>query len=153
MFLRIVLGNWTVKLLSKNKLMAQLYFLIIPLEFYSGISLLNGQLNPFQNYEQHSKLMNNMYDKFLPNESERLRLESISLSNLKRFGSDLLDWIDALTSKFYSVEKVCVNNLVKVEICARKIVQCSSTNWSSLAPDPKSAIGSVNSITGMFDIW
>lgn len=149
-----ILGNWTVKILHRNRLMAHLYFLVIPLEFYSGISLLNGQINSFQYYELHSKTFNNnVYEKFLPDNSDRLLLESMSLSNLKRYGADLLDWIDSLTSRFYHIEKMCVHTLNAIELCGKKITQCINTNWSSLAPDPKSAIGSVNKLSGKFDIW
>lgn len=149
-------GNWTVKLIHKNAAILQTHFLITPLEFFSGIPLTESQVGFFHRGSLHAKDFGNTYDAFLPNEVERNILDGISESNAKRQGGDLQEWIDSLSNKFYSIEKDCIHfkNVQQLNICGKMFGSCSLTSWSSLAPDPKSAINKIiNSTTGMFDIW
>lgn len=149
-------GVWTLKLLQKlDQPVAETRFLVTPLYYLSNnvvsqkeVRFLHGGgadfLKDFDDARQ--------FRTFLPAGEERDTLENLAEANSKRFGPDLLEWIDSLVGKFYDIGHVCVANNY-TEVCGIKIQKCTDTRWSSFAPDPKSYLGNVNDTTGTFDIW
>ncbi|KAJ8957493.1 hypothetical protein NQ318_020520 [Aromia moschata] len=116
-------GVWTTKLIYKNTLLAEVKFLVTPLEFITGRpvqklvpSLFSGRLL------NTSKQGEGLYEKFLPNASQRAILEKINQSDSEREGNLLSSWIDGLFSKFYGIEKVCMAGVRMVTYAELKLV-------------------------------
>lgn len=145
----LVPGVWSVKLHHKTEVVADVKFLITPLQFFGGNIITQNQVSFIHggialNYESNLD-----YLKFLPDNSERERLERLAKANAKRFDVDLEEWIDFLISAFYQFENVCFQG----KSCSNTMQLCSETKWSSFAPDPKSHIGQLNETRGRFDPW
>ncbi|CAH0761189.1 unnamed protein product [Diatraea saccharalis] len=151
-------GIWKVGLFERTNLVAITKFLITPLEYFSGkkttrqeVSIIHsGSQNSYKKYS-HVKLVN-----FLPNAEESLLLQKLAHANIKRINNDLREWIDNLTSGFYTILGSCVsalNDNIKSKIkCGNyEFEYCSSTIWSSLSPDPKGTVGKLNEMTGRLD--
>lgn len=145
-------GSWTVKLLYKNDTLVETSFLVLPLEFFSNNPISASQAYIINSGNNMYKEFDNLYKKFLPTVNEQEKLQYNSLINSKKIGSTLQDWIDSLFVNFYEVDSICTVNKNSAP-CGIKLVNCGETDWSSLAPDPKSFIGEVNKFTGRFDPW
>ncbi|KRT81296.1 hypothetical protein AMK59_5714, partial [Oryctes borbonicus] len=145
-------GLWSVKLISKSAAIAETKFLVIPLKFYSRNLILQNQVEFVNGGNSFYKDFDSQWDKFL-NNTHRQRLERLTLANSKRFGPDLEEWIDSLVLKFYNTDIVCAASVSVNSNCWKNLPACADTNWSSLAPDPKSTITTVNETSGMFDLW
>nr|CAD7427661.1 unnamed protein product [Timema monikensis] len=92
------------------------------------------------------------YERFMASAGEKLALRRKATANSKRFGVDLQKWIDSLTNGFYKVVESCAASTRQTSLCEGVILEpCEGTVWSSLAPDPKSQICTVNNITGRMD--
>ncbi|KAJ8931235.1 hypothetical protein NQ314_015879 [Rhamnusium bicolor] len=122
-------------------------------KFFSGNPIKTIQALFLNGGSTSSKEFNGLYEKFLPNNSQRVILEQMSQSNSRIVGQSHLDWIDVLFPQFYTIEKVCAIDGDYDDFCGTKLSACVKTDWSSFAPDPKSAIGTVNETTGTFNIW
>lgn len=145
-------GLWTVKILYKTDLLAKVKFLVTPLEYFSNSLVTQNQANFIHAGPASVEQFDSFYDKFLLSSSERQSLQHLSLSNSKRFGVDLEEWIDTLFVSFYQFMDICVVNEVS-QFSQSDLEICSQTDWSSFAPDPKSFIGEINQSTGKFDPW
>lgn len=145
-------GAWTVKLIKKYEQIAEVKFLVTPLFYLSRNVLSQNQVVFMHSGSELLKEFEGQWDQFLVDTSEKENLEGLSLANSKRFGPDLLEWIDSLFVKFFNVGHIClVSNIGNV--CGIKVQKCRDTSWSSRAPDPKSFIGKINETSGGFDIW
>lgn len=144
-------GLWTVKMLHKNVVFVKVQFLITPLQYFSNTVVTQTQVGFIHAGPSGYEVFGSIYDTFLPSSSERESLRHLSVSNSKRFGVDLEEWIDTLFGSFYEFVNICVVNEISKLQSSFKI--CSQTNWSSFAPDPKSFIGEINKSTGKFDPW
>ncbi|XP_017786273.1 PREDICTED: xylosyltransferase oxt isoform X2 [Nicrophorus vespilloides] len=144
-------GSWTLKMIHKSSILAEVKFLVTPLSHISNNLVSQSQVSFIHGGSELFKEYDGTLDKFLPGNNQRESLEMLSISNSKRFGQDLLDWIDALFGKFYTLESICIASAA--DTCGLNVTKCSNTNWSSLAPDPKSHIGKINETTGSFDLW
>lgn len=142
-------GAWTVKLLCKFEVVADVRFLVVPLQFFGGSVVRQNQVGFVHGGVGANSDFGEGYNKFLPDAVEREHLERLSQANAKRYDVDLEEWIDGLVLAFYQFENVCF----KTKSCAGSLQLCSDTNWSSFAPDPKSYIGQLNKTTGRFDPW
>lgn len=142
-------GVWTVKLLYKSEILADIRFLITPLQFFGGNLVKQNQVGFIHGGIGENHDFDESYAKFLAALAERERLERLSEANAKRYDVDLEEWIDSLVLAFYYFENVCFQK----SSCAGGIRFCSNTSWSSFAPDPKSYIGHLNETTGRFDPW
>lgn len=133
-------GTWTVKLIYKQVL-AEIKFLITPLEFFSGNVVTQKQVSFIHSGSDVIKEFDPYWEKFLPNTFDRETLFSKSIADSKRFGTDLQDWIDSLVNKFFTISDSCtVKNASGV---CQDLHVCSQTNWSSFAPDPKSSLENI----------
>ncbi|KAL0822523.1 hypothetical protein ABMA28_004572 [Loxostege sticticalis] len=149
----ILPGIWKVGLFDHSELIVFTKFLISPLEFFSGKQVSHHEATIIHSGSQsaYKHFSNFKPSNFLPNEEESLLLKKISDSNVKRVNEDLREWIDSLTSNFYSVLGSCVesSSLNDSPVCGNhKFEHCSDTEWSSLSPDPKGTIGKLNESTG-----
>lgn len=151
-------GVWKVGLFEQSNLIASTKFLITPLEYFSGKELSHqeasiihsGSQNAYKNYSNIKPL------RFVPDREESLLLQKISYSNVKRIHQDLKEWIDNLTIEFYNVLGSCISSRLDLKdkiVCGNhKFEYCTSTEWSSLSPDPKGTIGKLNKTSGRLDI-
>ncbi|KAB0796113.1 hypothetical protein PPYR_10174 [Photinus pyralis] len=133
-------GAWTVKLIHKQVL-AEMKFLIAPLEFFSGNVVTQKQVGFVHSGSEIIKEFDVQWGRFLPNGFDRETLLSKSIADSKRFGADLRDWIDSLVNKFFSIGSSCASD--RSTVCTRSFDECGKTNWSSFAPDPKSSLNNL----------
>ncbi|KAF5269987.1 hypothetical protein FQR65_LT05786 [Abscondita terminalis] len=134
-------GAWRVKLIYKHVL-AEIKFLITPLEFFSGNVVSQKQVSFIHSGSDVIKEFDSYWEKFLPNSFDRETLFSKSIADSKRFGTDLQDWIDSLVNKFFTISDSCIVTNAS-GVCGNNLKICSETNWSSLAPDPKSSLETI----------
>ncbi|KAF7270775.1 hypothetical protein GWI33_016280 [Rhynchophorus ferrugineus] len=146
-------GVWKAKILYKDSFLAQVSFLIMPMQYLHRNGVTNFEISSIYTGVTLNSNVVDAYAKFLPNISQREVLEKDALTNSQKQGDSLLQWIDSLVASFFSIEKMCVNSKFSEDICGSTVSTCRVTAWSSLSPDPKSAIEKVNETTGMFDIW
>lgn len=146
-------GVWQLKVIYKESLLAQLLFPIFPLQYVAGQPIVIHQTSYLHSGLNHPQTITDTYSKFLPNATVKLALQEEAQRNSLKQNEALVNWIDRLFRKFYVVDKVCVDANAQVNMCHTRVNPCRTTSWSSLAPDPKSAIGEVNATTGMFDVW
>ena len=137
-------GLWSIKIIFRNDFIAELKFLILPLEYFSGNSISPSQVRFVHSGSNSYRDFSTQWDKYLFPYNEQDKLERLSLSNSKRFGSDLREWIDSFVTKYYDIGEICVSDKLN-NICGQELRMCNLTDWSSVAPDPKS---NVNSLSG-----
>lgn len=140
-------------MLYKDSLLAQVSFPIMPLQYLQGKPVASHEISFLHSGLTYPATFADSYSKFLPNASEKRILKEQAQANSQSQGPGLLQWIDDLVNMFYSVERMCADSSSQVSVCGNLMNDCRTTQWSSLAPDPKSAIGEVNATSGMFDIW
>lgn len=145
-------GFWSVKLISKSEVIAEVTFLITPLRFYSRNLIPQNQVEFIHGGTAYYKESESQWDTFL-NRTKQERLARLALANSKRFGPDLVEWIDSLVLKFYITDVTCITGTNVNSECWNDMPKCEDTEWSSLAPDPKSTITTINKTSGMFDLW
>lgn len=144
-------GGWTVKLVFKKHILAETKFLITPLVYYSNRRIKQSEADFVHQLTNYNRDLDSQFDMSLPNSSERKSLEDISIKNSLRFGDSLIEWVDDLFTKFFSVGLICsVDTNV---VCGKEIQSCWKSTWSSYSPDPKSYVGQLNQTTGSFDLW
>nr|CAD7569959.1 unnamed protein product [Timema californicum] len=147
-------GVWEVKMILNSSLVARTQFLVIPLQLVSGVEISQHQSTFLHNGPAQSFVAPEGvdYERFLASAGEKLALRRKATANSKRFGVDLQKWIDSLTNRFYKVVESCAASTRQTSLCGGVILEpCEGTVWSSLAPDPKSQICTVNNITGRMD--
>ncbi|KAF6203252.1 hypothetical protein GE061_003670 [Apolygus lucorum] len=145
----ILPGIWTVKLVWNSTEFAHTLFLILPLEQVSASPLSSHQAQYVHGGpgERYAKL-NSEWTKVVGMGENRTMLERRAYSNSRRVAKDLVIWIDTLTSKFYKVLDWC--GASANSFCGMK--PCVSSYWSSLSPDPKSELRSLDK-SGRITRW
>lgn len=135
-------------MLYRNTQLAEVKFPILPLDTYNGSPAKVHQLTYLNRGSKEKKdLKNSLFDKFLPSTEQKQHLRATSDLNTQKTGDELAAWIDQLFAMFYKIAQTCGT------ICGVQLDSCEQTHWSSLAPDPKSAIGTSKGTTGSFDVW
>ncbi|CAH1398513.1 unnamed protein product [Nezara viridula] len=134
-------GIWTLRIIHGGKAHSETSFLVTPLELLNGSPLTQREAGfmhrgPSERYPKRA-------------EDWGIRgggnaLERRALSNARRTGKDLQQWIDSLSSRFYEIVESCV--VKKRKWCDLPV--CENTNWSSLSPDPKSELTTVDDVSG-----
>lgn len=147
-------GIWKVGLFQQSTLVAVTKFLITPLEYFSGREVSHQEVTLIHCGSQNSykNLTSIKPPKFVPAKEEAYLLGEVSNSNIKRIGNDLREWIDMLSIEFYSILGSCVVHLKSTQekvVCGNyNFINCMTTEWSSLSPDPKGTIGKLDIHTG-----
>lgn len=142
-------GVWVVKIIHKHQVEAEIKFLIIPLEYYSGNIVTQKQVSFIHSGSGIIKEFDSQWNKFLPTPEEQEILLSKAVSDSNRFGPDLQEWIDSLVSNFFVFGSLCIARSSQ-EVCEGQFANCKQTNWSSFATDPKSFLGEINKTTGNY---
>lgn len=147
-------GAWTIKLVVNNVHIAETKFLLTPLEYFAKNKVSQSQVTYIHAGSEFTiKDYGGAFDKYLPPNQDREKLEQLASANARRFGQDLVEWIDTLFTKFYAISQVCVvSKKDSVNICGVPFTKCSLTKWSSFSPDPKSEFVDFNNDTGTFNI-
>ncbi|CAG9819354.1 unnamed protein product [Phaedon cochleariae] len=146
----ILPGIWHIKLIYKDSLLASAKFLVLPLEYHLGNTIKDHQVPLVNGGSKTPKDFKGTYKKFLPTDAE---LDNLETSSSIQDRNRLREWIDELSSIFYKVSDMCAVSLNSVDVCGTILSSCVASNWSSYAPDPKSAMGVLNETTGTFNIW
>ena len=124
-------GVWTTVLVYDQKPLASTEFLITPLV---------GDLSPDRAYTAKPNLaLEETHAAYLPNDGPSLsrRQRRFALFNQSVKNNQPQAYLDGLLAEFYAVQDVCeVNSIQATLSCHWQL--CSATDWSSLAPDPKS---------------
>uniref|UniRef100_A0A1B6CJW1 protein xylosyltransferase n=1 Tax=Clastoptera arizonana TaxID=38151 RepID=A0A1B6CJW1_9HEMI len=146
-------GVWLLRMVYDGVVIAQTDFVVFPLQFFSGIPITQQQAEILHGgSRQPYKVAKDAYSHLL--EPPDPVLERKSLANIRRSGKDLHQWIDSLTSRFYSVMETCAVSSKETNLCRSiHLEPCHTTSWSSYAPDPKSTISTINKFTGLLDRW
>lgn len=123
-------GQWIAKIIHRKSILAQCTFVVVPLNKPIDSSMDELIENDFY--------VGSNWNIFASTKSEIAVLEQQALADNRRVGLDLMDWIDSLVDRFFAIKSVCV-----VGANAKmfdELPVCATTNWSSMAPDPKSDI-------------
>lgn len=168
-------GIWRLVMIYKEMIVADTKFLITPLFYYNlrevtvdQIKLVNEgptvatTVTTSKILEHHP--LSNVMDKNGMNVASGFEyLEKLigitaedkkqaflmSLTNSKRIGIDLRNWIQSLTAKFWTIRNICIikidqvndgNFYNRLSCDSTKIDSCSATSWSSYFPDIKSRL-------------
>ena len=140
-------GIWTVKVQHNWNIIAELHFLVSPYSHYGGRPITDSEAKmlhrgPDGKYEKDKP----QFDIGASLELDDPQLAaSVAMRNSLMGGVQLLEWIDDLTFKFWTVGELC--SVGSILPCPG-IQLCNITTWSSLSPDPKSQLGRVNPETG-----
>ena len=142
-------GIWTIKVFHKWETFAEVKFLIIPLTFFQERPITVSEV-----YASHNGPQGQYLEKD-PDFSEfrkLLKIENITEAetsariNGRKIGKDLEKWVDSLTTEFWHIQNHCV---LEQPISACPVLEkCQETAWSSMSPDTKSEITSVDESTG-----
>lgn len=128
-----------MKLIGRTNIFAQTKFLVTPLsceKLGKPISDTKAlQLNAGSRYDDLTYPPE--WEQYLASKDNSKSLVESIEANSKRLGSELYEWIDQLVSKFYIIRETCSVD------GSRSKKLCSSTSWSSFAPDPKSDVYSL----------
>lgn len=122
-------GQWIAKIIHRKSILAQCTFVIVPLSDSTiDIELIESDFYAGSNWNV-----------FALSKSEIATLEQQAIADSRRVGLDLIEWIDNLVERFFIVKSVCVVD-DSVGNSFDEVPVCKQTNWSSMAPDPKSDI-------------
>lgn len=125
-------GQWVAKIIHRKSILAQCTFVVVPLQ-QSVDAAHNDELI------ESDLFAGSNWNVFASTKTEIASLEQQAVANSRRVGLDLLDWIDSFVDRFFVVKSVCVVYEDKSTMFDELPV-CGHTNWSSMAPDPKSDI-------------
>ncbi|KAG7505398.1 xylosyltransferase 2 [Solea senegalensis] len=136
-------GTWTVRLLKQWERVAEVCFLVMPLNFKDKEPLRKvedswlhagppGNLYLEQSFQQLSSMLK------LPPQESALREAQ---HNAQLMGQSLEKWVDNSVRTFWVIGDMCTT---QTSSCPA-LGPCSKTSWSSLSPDPKSELGPVKS--------
>ncbi|XP_013776191.1 xylosyltransferase oxt-like isoform X1 [Limulus polyphemus] len=142
-------GIWTLLLMYNWVLVAETHFLVVPLSVYNTQPV-DEQKTPMihsgpgkQPYVDHD--FSNV-ETLLKYTNKTLMLQQAVL-NSQKAGKDLENWIDGLTTQFWTVQDLCFVSVPQHPtggaLClALDMDPCQLTLWSSKSPDPKSEVNS-----------
>ncbi|EEB12514.1 Xylosyltransferase oxt, putative [Pediculus humanus corporis] len=142
-------GIWQVKVYHDGFLVAETEFLVIPMEFIAStpVTLQQASLLHRGSSEYRISVDKIHWSKSLESNKSK---HSLALANQKRIGTDLKEWIDSLTNKFYTFVETCqVLGSGKLTGSYKNLEPCEATIWSSLSPDLKSRISFYDPKTGI----
>lgn len=137
-------GVWTIKIVYKLKVCAEVQFLVLPYSIYKGrpmtanvtAQLHSGPVNG--KYSVDDINTDGISQEILGvNASASAALREQSVLDSARVADHLAEWTDHLTTEFWSVQDACSS--VRVDTCGAVDI-CTETSWSSLSPDPKSEL-------------
>ncbi|XP_076309198.1 xylosyltransferase 1-like isoform X3 [Tachypleus tridentatus] len=142
-------GIWTLLLMYNWVLVAETHFLVVPLSVYNNDPIDRQKTRMIhsgpgkQPYVDHD--FSNV-ETLLKYTNKTLLLQQAEFNSWK-VGKDLEDWIDGLTTQFWTVQDLCFVSVPQHPtggaLClALDIDPCQLTLWSSKSPDPKSEINS-----------
>ena len=136
-------GIWTIKVLHVLRIVVEVKFLVLPFATIDGVPITEEQVTKFHNgpsvpYTQAD--LNDFQEKLKVSRLEEL--QSKAVINGKKFGKDLLTWIDELTMEFWTAHDTC--SMEDLGSNCPELNLCSETSWSSFSPDPKSEIKGVD---------
>ncbi|XP_045214811.2 xylosyltransferase 2-like [Mercenaria mercenaria] len=135
-------GVWTVKLLYRLKVCAEVQFVVLPYSTQNNVPLTRDQAISLHNGPQGLYSHTNYSDfteKLGIKDSAKLYQESVI--NGRKVGPDLEAWIDKLSAFSWSVQDTC--SVFDLGQSCPPIDLCVNTRWSSLSPDPKSEISQI----------
>lgn len=125
-------GQWVAKIIHRKSILAQCTFVVVPLSTATH-STHNDELIQTDFYAGSN------WNVFASSSVDIASLERQAMADSRRVGLDLTDWIDGLVGRFFVIKSVCIVDEVK-KIIFDELPVCRQTNWSSMAPDPKSDI-------------
>lgn len=126
-------GQWVAKIIHRKSILAQCTFVVVPLSANADHATHNDEPIETDFYAGSN------WNVFALPKNEIAVLERQAIADSRRVGLDLLEWIDGLVARFFIVKSVCVVD-ENVRQSFNELPVCKSTNWSSMASDPKSDI-------------
>ncbi|CAB3376752.1 Hypothetical predicted protein [Cloeon dipterum] len=145
-------GAWSAKIVTGSKVVAETQFLVMPLEFMSGVEVSSNQaeyVNSGPNEPYIVQKANSLsHVVHTPESSVVDSLLRKAAINSKRLGVDLQDWVDSSVERFYTLQSSCIVESASLGKGCPSVKLCHTKSWSSHYPDPKSYIGGVDFTTG-----
>lgn len=132
-------GAWTVLLFHEWSLVAQMRFLVSPiayrdgkkLNFQAAASAVNG--GPRGPYIDHD--LSRVEEHLGYSRETRDVLRAQSDDDARLVGRELEQWVDALTTQFWTFRAGCVVPRSKAGRACEALTSCQETGWSSYWPD------------------
>lgn len=125
-------GQWVAKIIHRKSILAQCTFVVVPLSRTTDAAANVDQI-------ENDFYAGSSWNIFASEKNEIASLERQAIADSRRVGLDLMDWIDGLVGRFFVVKGVCVVD-ESTKTMFDELPLCAHTNWSSMAPDPKSDI-------------
>lgn len=139
-------GVWTVKLLEKWTIRAEITFLVSPLSYLNDREVGQEDVEVLHNGPKGGLYKDRDYSDL----NGVLKIDQMQKQDMqdahKKTGKNLQEWTDNLVSNFWVVEDTCITNAD--DLSCPGLTLCSETTWSSRTPDPKSELGIPNPNTG-----
>ena len=132
-------GEWVIKVTQKQKLVAEMKFIVLPFSIYNGKNVTTQEVEKYHNGPDGHYFIGDpdlLSGSFIVTDKEHLSQQAYI--NGQKLNSDLLDWVDDLSGQVWGVEDICTTAVLGDDCPPLEI--CSETEWSSLSPDPKSEI-------------
>ena len=141
-------GTWTVKLVhDDNVVLGETSFLVVPLAYTKGKAVTLADAVAINNGPAAGLYSSDFaidFDREANDTSAKVQeFQAHSLST----GSALEQWIDLLVARHWTFQATCVTGKLR-ENCV-KIRNCQETLWSSLSPDSKSDISTLDKPEGV----
>ena len=143
-------GIWTVMVINDKKyeLLVKIHFLVLP----SNEPYVDSETVTYEVAQEERQNLRKIFEQDEPNNKflklNHARLDSDQVQSPKN--EDETSWQKQVVKEFYSLESICHSDYVdggrnlddhhRKGLNLRTIPRCEETLWSSLSPDPKSAI-------------
>ncbi|XP_053564836.1 xylosyltransferase 2 [Bombina bombina] len=134
-------GIWSVRILHFWELVAEVKFLVVPLNMRNKHPLQKGD-RWLHSGPQHGQYMEQNFQGLsgILNLPSRAEVEREANQKADLLGKELRDWTDNSLRGFWTVGGVCTK--IGSSSCPSLPI-CSSTHWSSFSPDSKSELGHI----------
>lgn len=135
-------GVWKLLLMYNWETIAETRFIVLPLVYYNGKQVTNDQVKflhdgPAQGYVDHNFTA---IETLLGLKDEQATLARVASVNSRRFGKDLLQWLERLVSEFWTIQDMCIIDNAGLPCRTAQLDSCHTIQWSSRFPDPKADI-------------
>lgn len=144
-------GIWTAKLIGRSAIYAQTKYLITPLAKFNHEPITSDRarlINAGDGLTLPEEFsIPEEWLQYLPSHEESMQLQKLAMRNALRTGEQLHEWVDDLTGKFHHFRETCAVTKESTKLSTASLDMlplCSETQWSSMAPDPKSDVSSLS---------
>lgn len=129
----LMAGVWTVKVLHKRGVVGKCDFFVMPPADESDAKPLDVDV-----VESRTLVDTSAWSAFVPGVEERDNQTVVAVREANLSGAKRRLWVDGMVKRFMVLRDMCFVHEPTTRADGESL--CAETNWSSLAPDPKSDI-------------